>query len=234
MLPKNYPMLFMLCAGIGFFSILRLPALTAQEIDSEELVNEYEPRPNKILQNRFFTKRLRPEIGLLAGSMLSESYTNTNLMGFRLGLFMTEWVGFEFQTIKTKVSDSQDRKTLKKMEYRDVEKPDDLVHPNVPVNEIQGIADLSAIYAPLYGKINLLDKMILYTDLYFTAGLSNIQTDQGRISAINLGGGQRIYIKKSWSVRLDLRSRIYSEEQLDKKVQKRTLSLDLGLAYFLF
>jgi outer membrane beta-barrel protein len=214
--------------------------LIAQSLDIAP--SSYKPgadrKPVAVLQNRFFRKSLRPEAGFLAGTLLNESYTSTNSTGFRLGIFVGEWAGMEAQWISTKVSDSADRKALNKLRYRpfetDATNASEIVSPDPEVNAIHSMRDFTAVAAPFYGKLNLFDQMIVYTDLYLTAGLSALDTDQGPKSALVFGGGQRLYMYESFSVRLDFRNRVFKEVRAETERQRNSWSVDFGASYLFF
>ena len=203
----------------------------AIDLKSDELRGESSKLPVDVLQNRFFLKSWRPEIGLLVGSMLNEAYTETDIAGFRGGLFFNEWIGAEVQYFRTTVKDSDDRKALNKKKYRDLEK-DIEVTPDPETNPIHSAIDINAIVAPFYGKMNLLNKYIIYSDLYLSGGLSRVNTDQGDINALLVGVGQRFYIGKSTSVRVDFRNHIYNESRGNERSRKNALSIDFGVGYF--
>jgi outer membrane beta-barrel protein len=164
-------------------------------------------------------------------------------MGMRSGLFINEWVGFEVQMQKTMIADSDDRKALNKLKYRPLDEGDGdaapdgtetevTVSPDPEVNPIYGMTDFNAIAAPFYGKLNLVDKWIIYTDLYLTGGLSRVETDQGDKSAVTVGAGERFYIGKALSMRIDFKDRIYNETRAEQKTRKNSYSVDFGASYF--
>lgn len=195
-------------------------------------------RPVSVLQNRFFLKSMRPEIGFMTGTILNESYTSTVATGYRLGMFLGEWVGVETQWISTKVSDSADRKALNQLRYRPLEgdatAADTVVSPDPDVNAIHGMRDIAAVAAPFYGKLNLFDKMIVYTDVYLTAGMSRVETDQGQKDAIIVGGGQRLYLYDSFSVRFDFRNRMFNETRAEANHRRNSWAVDIGASYLFF
>ena len=196
------------------------------------------PRPVSVLQNRFFLKSLRPEVGFMSGTILNESYTSTFATGYRLGMFIGEWVGIETQWISTQVSDSADRKALNQLRYRplqgDATNPDSVVTPDPDVNAIHGMRDIAAVAAPFYGKLNLFDQMIVYTDVYLTAGMSRVDTDQGAKDAIIIGGGQRLYLYDSFSLRFDFRNRMFDEMRAEEKHRRNSWAVDIGASYLFF
>jgi outer membrane beta-barrel protein len=179
----------------------------------------------------------------MVGQVMDEAYLNTNFMGARAGLFFNEWLGFEVQSLRTVVRDSDDRKALNGMKYRPLEDPnsgdavpgDDVetvVSPEPEVNAIHGMTDFTGIAAPFYGKLNLMNKWIIYTDLYGTVGMSRVETEQGDKTGMHVGLGERFYIGKAWSFRIDFKDRIFTETRGGQDTRKHSYSVDLGGSYF--
>lgn len=204
----------------------------AMDLNPAEIRGKSRRKPVSVLQNRYFTKTLRPEIGFSAGSLLNEAYTNTSTMGFRGSLFVSEWLGFEYQNSTMSVEDSDDRKALNGLEYYPTTGEQVVVSPDPEVNPVSGVIDYNVILAPFYGKLNLMNQMILYSDLYFTAGMATVDTSQGDLNAMVVGAGQRFYFLKSFSFRIDFRDRIYTEKRLGRDTTKHAYSVDFGMSYF--
>jgi outer membrane beta-barrel protein len=216
----------------------------AMDLDPKEIRGKSSKEPVTVLQNRYFTKTWRPEVGFLVGQLLNEAYLNTQVAGVRAALFVNEWLGFEVQQMRTAVHDSDDRKALNKLKYKPLTKSGDAVpagqdgttettvSPDPEVNAVHQITDFSAIAAPFYGKLNFLNKWIIYTDLYVSGGLARVETDQGTKSALALGLGERLYIGEAWSLRLDFKDRNYAEERAESSTRKNSYSVDLGASYF--
>ena len=207
--------------------------LSALELKPSEIRGEKKSSPVTILQNRYFKKTLRPEIGLTAGSFVNEAYTETVMWGAHTSLFINEWLGFEYQYVSTNVTDSDDRKALNQLKYRKIDSSD-VVSPDPEINRIHGANDLSMIVAPFYGKINLIDSLIIYSDLYLLGGISRVDTDQGGLNSISWAAGQRFYYKKNISFRFEVRDRIYSEDRAGDNYTRHAYSVDIGMSYFLF
>lgn len=172
--------------------------------------------------------------------MLNEAYTDTKSYGLRAGLFFNEWLGVEFQYLKTNVADSADRRALNQMKYwkipaqNDATARNEVVTIDPEVNAVNGFTDGSVILAPFYGKLNLLNKLIVYSDLYLSAGVSQVKTDQGDKAALTYGAGQRFYLYDSWSIRLDVRARNFSEQRSGQETRRNSVTYDLGASYFFF
>jgi outer membrane beta-barrel protein len=229
--------LSILLATLSFAQMAKADGL---DLKASEIRGDSSKKPVSVLQNRFFLKALRPEVGILAGSMLNEAYTDTKSFGARAGVFATEWLGFEVQAIRTNVSDTADRKALNRLKYRPLEDPtaatrageEVIVSPDPEINAIHGMTDVAVIAAPFYGKLNLMNKLIVYSDLYLTGGISRVETDQGDKTALIIGGGQRFYLYESWSLRIDVRDRIYTETRAGEKTRKNAVGFDIGASYF--
>ena len=212
---------------------------SALDLDPDEIRGSGKKQSIAVLQQRFFLKSKRPELGLIMGSMLNEAYTKTYAYGLRSAFFFSEWIGVEFEYVKTTLSDSDDRKALNQLVYRPKNPtPDEkngtvtYVTPDPEVNPIHSYTDVNFVAAPFYGKLNFLDKLILYSDLYLTTGLSKVDTDQGSKMAFVRGAGQRFYIQNSWSVRVDFRDHTYTEQRAGQSTRKNALSFDAGFSYF--
>lgn len=202
--------------------------LKPDEIRGEEVNN-----PIKILQNRYFTKTNRPEIGFAVGTFVNEAYTDTALMGLRAAYFFNEWLGVEAQSISTTVEDSDDRRALNQLKYQKIGTTE-VVSPDPETNQVNGSTDVAVVLAPFYGKLNLIDKIIIYSDLYLSAGVSQVSTDQGNLSSLSWAAGQRFYWKKNISFRIELKDRIYQETRNNEDTTKHAYSVDFGMSYFLF
>jgi outer membrane beta-barrel protein len=204
------------------------------DLNVDELKGTTSKKPIAVLQNRYFLKAKRPELGFLTGTVTNEAYTDTQTRGLRLGIFLNEWVGLESQWIRTTVKDSADRKALKQKTYRDKTDPNKLVTADAEVNPISSMNDYVMIAAPLYGKVNIFDFALVYVDLYGSIGISRVGTEQGVKNAIALGGGQRFYFAESWSARLDFRNRTYTEVRGGKDSRRNAWTVDFGVSYLFF
>jgi outer membrane beta-barrel protein len=203
----------------------------AEEVNAMEIRGPQKATPVTILQNRYFVKQWRPEFGVLVGTFMNESYTDTQSYGARGAIYISEWLGFEGQFIETKVKQSDDRRALNEKKYRRVD-TEEVVSPDPEVNMIHKITDANAIIAPFYGKLNLLDQAIIYSDLYLNVGFSKVATDQGDLNAAIIGVGERFYWKKSFAFRIDYRDRIFQEKRGGREVTKHSYNVDLGVSYF--
>jgi outer membrane beta-barrel protein len=214
------------------------------DLDPNEIRGKSSKEPMTILQNRYFLKSYRPEVGLYTGMLLDEAYVATRTSGGRVGMFFNEWFGIDLAVMRTTVRDSDDRKALNRLKYRPLvdsvssntdpsgSEREVIVSPDPEVNALRGMQDFTAVAAPFYGKLNLLNQWIVYTDLYASVGISRVETDQGNKSALVIGGGERFYIGKSWSVRIDIKDRIFTETRGGQSSRRNSYGIDFGASYF--
>ena len=214
----------------------------ALDLDPKEIRGKSSKESVTVLQNRHFLKAFRPEAGLLVGGILDEAYLETRTYGARSGLFLSEWLGIEVAVSKAVVRDSEDRKALRRLKYAPLNSNSDAapagttiqttVSPDPEVNAIHGMTDFTAIAAPFYGKLNFINRFIIYTDLYASLGVSRVETDQGDKMALSLGAGERFYLGKDWSLRVDFKNRTFSELRGGQETRKNSYSFDFGGSYF--
>ena len=67
----------------------------ALDLDPEKIRVQPPKSDIAVVQNRYFEKSFRPEIGLMAGSIMNEAYTDTSYVGYRVGMFFAENFGLE-------------------------------------------------------------------------------------------------------------------------------------------
>lgn len=163
-----------------------------------------------VVQNRFFSKKLRAEAGASFGSVLNESYSQTKSVGARLGLFLNETSGIEYNYARFTAQDSSDLTSLRSQEICFSQQCRSIEPSFIRFNSMH---QLQWVVAPIYGKINLLDSIILYSDLTLSAGVARANTSQGDKWAFTPGIGQRFYFSKSFSLRVDV-SDIYLKETI--------------------
>jgi len=214
-----------------FFTLLIALSMNAHGVTSDEMRGGNDDLGVIVVQNRYFLKQYRPEIGLFAGRFLNEAYTKTNYYGFRLSLFANEWLGVGVQSYSTDVTDTEDMKALKQLEFREVDS-DKIVYPSPETNPIRGGREFTLVAAPFYGKINVMDFMIIYTDIFASAGFIQMQTDQGSLNGGVFGAGERFFVGKSLCFQFDFRNRFYTEKRGGQESTRNALGLDLGVSYF--
>ena len=221
-----------------FWGVHLISTAFCADVNLNEVKGTRDIKPVFVLQNRYFLKGFRPEIGIYGGKFIDEAYTVTLTTGIRAGMFISEWVGFEMQYTNTFVTDSADKNALDKMRYKKADALADdntLVKVEPEMNPISKYIDMNFVYAPFYGKLNLINWWIIYSDIYLSLGLSQITTKvQGTKYGPILGVGQRFYLFKIISFRVDIRDHVFQEKRAGSNYYRHAINFDLGLSIFLF
>lgn len=205
----------------------------AIDLDPSEIRTTKTNKKISVLQNRFFLKEMRPEIGIEVGTLINEAYTDTTLAGLSYSFYLSEWIGFTGYSLQASTADTEDRKVLQNLRYRSLDS-DRIVSPDPEINLIRSINEAGVHFLPFYGKLNLIDQLIIYSDLYIGSGISMLETDQGKINGGYFSLGQKFYWKKNMSIKAEVKNRIFKESNFDKKVIREVYSVALGVSYFLF
>jgi outer membrane beta-barrel protein len=208
-------------------------------LNPQELQTRQDAREVRVMQNRFFTKAMRPELSLSAGTILNQSYTDTNAVGLRGSLFVNEWLGLEYRYQFARTTDSQDMEQLQRHRYYAVGSDgeavtDHYVYPTPKQTIISGIQDLQLVAAPLYGKVNVFDLAIAYVDGYIGLGASQLTAEKDSFSSLTASTGVRLFLEKSYSLRVELTSRSTPVLFDGSESYPNLLSLDVGAGVFLW
>lgn len=106
-------------------------------------------------------------------------------------------------------------------------------NPTVPVpqldfpkSQVLGLVN----WYPIYGKMNLIDKMVAHFDVYLIGGGGQIELKSGTTSTWTAGGGFGVWWTPHLSSRLEARYQTYSTKILDQDNKTHLLvgSLQLG------
>jgi outer membrane beta-barrel protein len=207
------------------------------ELKASEIRGQTDTKEVSVLQNRYFLKAWRPELGVGGGAFINEAYTSTTAWGARFSLFPSEWFGVEAQYLKTNVADSADRKALNQIRrYKTLEDAQNNILTTIDpeFNPIRQVIDTNVVMTPFYGKLNLVDLLIVYTDLYLSLGVSRLETDQGPKTGVLWGVGERFYLARWFSLRADFRVRSFTETRAGMETNRNAMSVDFGASVFLW
>ena len=140
------------------------------------------------------------------------------------GYHFSEYIGANFTYWKFASSPSTALKTL-----RDGNKQANTVDPhNYMGSEVS--------WSLLYGKLSLLGQAILYYDMYFTGGAGMLNIEKGAqmpasVShplGVSAGLGQRFYLNKWLSLKLDYHMLRYDEHIIQKEGTPAQIGTDAG------
>lgn len=160
-----------------------------------------------VIQNRIFSKTKKFQLGILGGSVSSDPFLNVQHIGGNIGFHITEYIAIEVLGMKYYSQPSSALDTFKK--FRGA-----TVNTNLPQYYLGG--ELMA--SLLYGKLSLVGQAIIYYDLHLLAGAGMMRTESGDNLSISPGIGQRFYINRLMSIRMDYRLLRYNETIIEKEI----------------
>ena len=183
----------------------------AESVNVDSIKEKYWARGSQVelgvVQNRTYLKKGRIELSLLGGIIYSDPFLNIKTFGFSLGYHLSEYFSLHLIALKDSVGSSSALDTFQ-------ETLGATVNTNFPQSYF-GAEGMSSIF---YGKLSVLGKSIIYYDFYFLSGLGVTNTESGKDITPSLGLGQRFYLNKTLSVRLDYRLMYYRETILEKEI----------------
>ena len=200
-----------------------------------------------VLQNRKFRKAGAPDLSLLGGVSLGDTYRTVYQLQPRLGYWFTEEFGIETFYSARFNSPNNAYKAL------DQAIASGGVTKSPYIREVKSQLGVLFNWAPWYAKINVFNT-ILYFDWIFSVGLGTLSTDIGpkvkddpasapswkseNLFAVFIGTGHVFHLNEHWKIRLDALGHFYSAPiygglplaPTDKSVFSN-FALNLGLGY---
>lgn len=191
------------------------PADTEKKVDITDLEQRYwAPKDEefRVVQNRTYSKEKRFAASLLWGPVINDSYTNGSALNVSGSYFFSERYGVELNYSKYSMSDND---TVSYFYDRYGVVPDH--------NIMSSYYGAAFSWVPVYAKLSLLEKQIIYFDMSISPGLGFTQYKQ-QVNKNTLTGAeknaltfsldlaQHFFLSKNFALRLDLKNRIYNEE----------------------
>lgn len=165
-----------------------------------------------VVQNRTYSKQGKLQVGLLGGRASDDPFLSTMTYGLNLGYNFSEFWGASLLGLGYSVKGSNALETLQAGG-----KEANTVAP-------KSYYGAEATGSFLYGKLSLLGASIIYYDMHATGGAGVTKTENDAASAtVSLGLGQRFYITKSFSLRMD-----YRFQTFEATVKEKEITANLG------
>lgn len=196
-----------------------------------------------VVQNRTYTKAGRIGVSAMTGPVLNDTFSDGFNHTLKVNYYADERYGYEFTYIKSDLKDSDDVSNFRNLSSGGGVSPD--------FNREDSYIGFGFNWVPIYAKVSLLGKRILYFDLQVTphVGMSSYlqQTDGSptanneKQSAFTYGVDitQYYFLDTHIALRFDLHNRWYSQEVLGwasgVKVNDKTQNTQMflfGLTYF--
>jgi len=233
-------------------AVLELKPKKDEKVDVTDLENRYwAPKDTEfsVVQNRLYTKAKRYSLQAAYGPVLNDSYNNASQFGLVANYYMSERTGVEVQFYKTFAYDSDMTQAFKNRNG---------ITPNY--NVPQWYVGAGYDWVPIYAKMSLLEKKILYFDMFVTPGIGITNLVASRYSGafstgvttstsnpqnaftLALDVGQQIFLNEHFALRLDLRNHLFQEQIYEAntaagdQVQRSKITYQgsavLGVTYF--
>jgi outer membrane beta-barrel protein len=194
-----------------------------------------------VLQNRRYRKTGNPDIFIMGGISLGDTYRNVYMVQPRFGVWFTEELGIEAFYADRFNSVNNAYKALSQAINTNG------VTSSPYIREITSEFGILFNWAPWYAKINVFNS-ILYFDWYFSFGLGELGTQAGpetiqtqpaswtteNLFAVYAGTGQMFHLSEHWKVRLDFLGHFYSAPIYVNSGDKAVFSnfdFSLGIGY---
>jgi len=192
----------------------------AEKVDLKAIQKDYwagQPSSEvEAVQNRLYTKAGKFELGLFAGTVTTDPFLAVRSYGATVGYYMSETFGIRALYFKDSVSYSSAHDTL-------TTSNNITANTNFP-RDFKG-GEIS--FNPLYGKLSLLGKGIIYGDMFLLAGGGIRGTESGPSAAATAGLGAQLYVSRFFSLKLDYRL-FYFREKVLQKYPVAAAGTDLG------
>jgi outer membrane beta-barrel protein len=161
----------------------------------------------QIVQNRKYSKKEKFELGVYGGIIATDPFLSVKNVGGSLGFHFTESFGLNVLYWKAVVNPSS---ALTQFEAQSGN--------TTNTNKPEGFYGGELLWSPIYGKLSLVGKAILYFDMRFMLGAGMTKTESGSYMMPFLGLGQQIYLGKTAALKLDVRAGRYNEAIIEKVV----------------
>ena len=214
---------------------------TGEDIGGSQGVHE--KGINAIVRNKLYYKQGRIEVGGHAGVMPYDSLINHFMAGSRLTWHLSDYLGWEiidaqlaFPTLTSFSTGLVQDKGISRMETL----------------KLKTMIGSHILFSPLYGKMRLFGKAILWLDIYLIGGVGFNNTDVVQLSStgtgvagtestvrttwdpsLNFGLGFKIFLNDAMGLVLDFRDYIVMTELYGERSLKSNFTVSAGLSFFL-
>ncbi len=172
------------------------PAPKNQRVENLTDLNKLSPFSEiSVIQKKFLPKTERFQIYAGGGTTTNSPWFLNMGLKVNLGYHFTESFGVELSGLFLSNSEREVAK-----EIRD----NNLLQPEKFINT-KSYVGVDLVWAPIYGKLTMLNKHIIPFDMYFSAGggTSSTNSQEGSVPTLHVGVGQIFAINKSMAFRWD-------------------------------
>ena len=212
--------LLILLLGLLAQSFLQVAA--ADCVDPEEkkkLIDEKRGRRSDELD---FVKTARHELTIMGGYYVSDLLDGTYIIGAAYTYHLTEDAGieasFNYSQVRSSVASQLEQ---------------DHGVTILPKQNRVYLVFTDLVWSPVHGKMRLFADSIVHFDIHGVAGVGIIDNATSFGAAAQFGVGTKIFLSRSWALRLDVRDQLYKQQILAVRQYVQDFSLTLGVSVFL-
>ena len=176
-----------------------------------------------VVQSRTVSRRWRNEFSLGYNNVIGgDAYLQTQMLNLDYHLHITpRWsVGLSYFSAYNKLSP----------EGRYLIDGDALI-PDV--DQPKSGYELVGNFAPIYGKVNMLDMGVLQFDIYAIVTYGNIALKSGNTNTYSVGAGMGLWLSQHLSTRLEVRQRFYQAQRFGGTKDLETTVAGVSFGYLL-
>ena len=172
------------------------PSILNQKVQSLTDLNKLAPfREVSIIQKKFLPKTERFQLFAAGGTTTNSPWFLNLGLKVNLGYYFTESIGVELSGI---FLSNSEREVAKEIRENNQLQPEKFINT-------KNYYGIDFVWAPIYGKLTMLNNRIIPFDMYFSAGGGTSSTNslEGNVPTIHIGMGQIFAISKSMAFRWD-------------------------------
>jgi outer membrane beta-barrel protein len=215
------------------------------KVDIKDLEEQYwtpQDTEFKVVQNRKFSKDGKYALSLQFGPLMNDSYAEgLGNLGVTVGYYFSEFMGVEFNYTKYNVDKSEVVSAFE----------DQFGGTTPDYNEPLDYIGANFNWIPIYGKMSIQDKKIIYFDLAISPGIGMTKYNQKTSATaaqqgsdesafvLALDVSQHFFFSERVALRIDMKNRRYKEEILKfsdgsvaRDSNKTTTLWQVGFTYY--
>ncbi len=202
--------------------LLAARASFADCVDPVEKAKLIAEKRGRRADERDFVKQGRHELTVQGGYYVSDLLDGTFVVGAAYTYHLTEDAGIEasfgYSQVRSSVAArlEQDRGVT-----------------ILPKEDRVYLVFTDLVWSPVHGKMRVFADSIIHFDIYGAAGVGIIDNATSFGAAGQFGLGSKIFLSKSWAIRLDVRDQLYKQQILSVRQYVNDFSLTMGVSVFL-
>lgn len=196
----------------------------SEKVDINQIEQDYWQQKDTefhVVQSRRFTKEKRPFVNLGYGVLINDSFNKGTALSVSTGYYYKEQMGVELSYTSF---ESENSKVVK-----------ELLELGGGPTYARPIAQYGVTWnwMPIYGKVSLFDKSIIYFDMGVHVGMGlaeyapmretgsgtkvSMEAETKTAPMIILDVSQQFFMSEKWAFRFDLKNRFYKQDLIDFK-----------------